>query len=442
MNHMRNFKSTPHLKPLPLRKATTVSVLDIGTQKIVCLIADLQPMREPAQDRNHSHTARIIGIGHQPSAGLKGSIVTSPEAAEQAIRHAVAAAERMARVEVSSVIVNLSAGRIGSLHTQGQLTLNQPVRLQDIDNLHAMAGGSCGHSSRALIHSLPIEYRLDGEPHISDPVGMVGSKLGVEMHLVSIDNPVTQNLTMVIERCWLDVAGFVASSYASGLATLTDDEMDMGCVLLDIGANSTNIGVFDRGHFVHADAIAMGGNHITMDIARGLTLRFSVAERLKIMHGSALWDHKDDRNTVPVPQSPDSYVDTPGYISKGQLSRIIQPRAEEILEFTKNRLVQAGFSRHMQQRIILTGGSSQLNRIDNLSTNIMGGFARIGTPSNIREMPKAAMNPAFATAAGLLAYPQFAYKESFEHLNLKNRYAATGTDHYLSRFGRWLKDSF
>ena len=444
MNQRRCFKSAPHLKPLSMRKTETVSILDIGTHKVVCLIAELQPKADMSRNQSRTHAVKLIGIGHQISAGIKGGIITDPKAAEHAIRHAVSSAERMANVEVRSILVNLSAGRIASLHGKGEITLNGPVRSQDIAHLHAVTCASLGNPARLLIHSLPTEYRLDNQPHISDPVGMVGDKLGVTMHLVSIDHAVAQNILMVVERCMLDVAAFTTSSYASGLATLSDDEMDMGCVLLDIGATTTNIGVFAQGQFVHADAFTMGGHHISMDIARGLTLRFSVAERLKITQGTAIWSHNDDRDIIPLPGLPDmaAQSENSGFIPKGRLSRIIQPRLEEILEFARNRLEQAGFSQQLRQRIVLTGGTSQMRRIDELAGKIMEGPARIGLPYGIKGLPAAAATPVFSVAGGLLFYPQYADREFFEHQRSINRYAATGTDHYLARFGRWLKDSF
>ena len=445
MNHHEHFTLTPRLKPLSVRRNTTLSVLDIGDSKVVCLIADLHPVAPENSKNGKTHVAHIIGIGHQISSGMKRGAIVDLEATEYAIRHAVSSAERMARAEVQSVIVNVSGGRLASLQTKGQVSLDSGmVNHSDIANVLDIASQHHGQFSRALAHSIPVSYQLDNQEHIIDPIGMAGEKLGVKMHLISTDTSLIKNLTLVIERCRLKINSFVATPYASGLSVLTDDEMDMGCVLLDIGCGTTSIGVFDEGCLVHADAFAIGGNHISMDIARGLGLRHSTAERLKLMHGTAFWIQQDDRNIITIPNDPEtgnhSYQE-PRHISKGRLSRIIQPRVEEIFEFAKSRLLQAGFTRHMKQCIVLTGGTSQLNGISEIATYILGEHSRIGQPERLKGLPDAASSPLFSTAVGLLRYPQVAHTEYFESYSNK-KYAATGTHGYFSRVGQWIKESF
>jgi len=216
----------------------------------------------------------------------------------------------------------------------------------------------------------------------------------------------------------------------------------MGVVVVDLGGGSTSLGVFSGGHLVHADAIAVGGNHITMDVARGLSTRVSAAERLKTLHGSCISSASDERDMIAVPQVDDDERDTPNHLPKSQLVRIIKPRVEEILELVRDRLANAGFSAQAGRRVVLTGGACQLTGLPEVARRVLGGQVRTGRPLGIKGLPEAGKGPAFAAAVGLLVYPQVAHVEHFEPRAAGASYFATGTDGYFSRVGRWLKDSF
>jgi cell division protein FtsA len=432
------------LRPLPARAKSTVSVLDIGGSNIVCLIAELQPLPADEVTAVRTHGIRIIGIGHQAAAGLKAGVVVDPQLLRRAVCHAVSSAERMAHVELRSVIINVTGGRLASHESAGSLPIQHPVTYQDMADVCAVAG-RYEDESRSVVHSLPFAYRLGAEEPVVNPIGLYGDKLSVRLHRVSADATVLRNLIHVVELSRLSVAGVVASPYAAGLSVLSDEEMEMGSVLLDIGGGTTSIAVFEQGHLIHADAVAIGGTHITMDIARGLTLRVSQAERLKIAHATVLPNERAVRDVVALPPAYESKERNAGirHIPKGHLARIVQPRVEEILEFVRDRIRDAGYEQHMKQRIVVTGGTAMLAGVDELAGLVMGGEARIGIPHGVRGMPSAARTPAFATAAGLLVYPQVAAREFIEDASsVARRYAATGTDTYFSKLGRWFKESF
>jgi cell division protein FtsA len=244
---------------------------------------------------------------------------------------------------------------------------------------------------------------------------------------------------LAIERCHLSIEAIVATPYAGGLSALVDDEAEIGATLVDMGGGTTSTGVFERGHLTHVDTFAVGGNHVTLDIARGLTTRMGDAERLKTLHGTAMASTSDDREIISVTQVGDD-ADHATHVPKSQLVRIIKPRVEEILELVRDRLEQAGYATQ-GRRVILTGGASQLQGVAEVARRIISPHVRIGRPLGIQGLPESAKNPAFTAAVGLLIYPQVAGVEHFEPRGAGVQ-KATGTDGYMGKVGRWLKDNF
>jgi cell division protein FtsA len=233
----------------------------------------------------------------------------------------------------------------------------------------------------------------------------------------------------------------IATPYASGLSALVDDEAEMGCAVVDLGGGTTSVGVFSHGHLVHTDAVAVGGQHVTMDIARGLTTRVSAAERLKTLYGSAISSSADERDMIAVPQVDEDERDVSNHVPKSHLVRIIKPRVEEILEVVRERLKSAGFASQAGRRVVLTGGASQLVGLPETARRILQGQVRVGRPLGIKGLPEAAKGPAFSAVVGLLVYPQVAHVEYFEPRSRKP-FKKTGTDGYIWQVGQWIKESF
>jgi cell division protein FtsA len=270
---------------------------------------------------------------------------------------------------------------------------------------------------------------------------MIGGTLGVDLHVLTAEGSAARNLMLAVERCHLGIEAVIATPYASGLSTLVDDEADMGVAVVDLGGSTTSVGVFAGGHLVHADALAVGGMHVTMDIARGLTTRFACAERLKTLHGAAISSNSDERDMVAVDPIEGDEREVAQHVPKSHLVRIIKPRVEEILELVHDRLKEAGFAAQAGRRLVLTGGGSQLVGLPEAARRILRGQVRVGRPLGIKGLPEAAKGPAFSAAVGLLVYPQVAHLEHFEPRGA-GVFAGTGTDGYMSRVGRWLRDSF
>ncbi|SFK63442.1 cell division protein FtsA [Methylorubrum salsuginis] len=433
---------TPRLKPLSARRSATMSVLDIGTSKVVCLIAELQPAEAISTLRGRTHLARIIGIGHQRSLGLKGGAIVDLEAAEGAIRHAVHAAERMAKAEVQSVIVNISGGRLASQHFEARVNVRSgTVTGSDVERVLETASAHGVSPGRAVLHALPTGYALDGQGAVIDPSGMIGDALGVDLHVVTAEAAAARNLMLAVEHCHLGVDAVIATPYAAGLSALVDDEAELGCAVVDMGGGTTSVGVFTGGHLVHCDAVAVGGHHVTMDIARGLSTRVSVAERLKTLYGSAIATPSDERDMIAVHGVGEDEGEAPSHVPRSQLVRIVKPRVEEVLELVRDRLRGAGFGAQAGRRVILTGGASQLVGLPETARRILQGQVRIGRPLGIRGLPEAAKGPAFSASVGMLVYPQVAHAEHFEPRG-QGAFAGTGTDGYFSRVGRWIRESF
>src|SRR5215831_8322362 len=405
----------PKMKPLPPKRSALVAALDIGTSKIACLIARLRPRIPEEPLRRRTHAVEILGIGHTRARGIKSGTVVDLVEAEEAVRHAVASAERMAGLELDAVIVSVSAGRLSSELFTATVHVGGPhVSNGDIERVLAAGSRHSLRHGRVVLHSVPIGYALDDARGIRDPRGMLGKRLGVDMHVVTADVVALRNLMLTVEHCHLTVEAMVASPYVAGLAVLADDETDLGAAVIDIGAGTTTIAVFCGGHFVHTDAFAVGGHHVTMDLARGLNANIADVERLKTLHGSVLAGVSDDRDVIAVPAVGADEREPPHLVSRQNLVGIIKPRVEEILEMVRDRLNASPLAADPRGRVILTGGASQLTGVAEIAARILGREVRVGRPLGIAGLPEAAKGAAFAASAGLLVYPQSAYVEHFE----------------------------
>lgn len=428
------------IKPLGSRRSTTVSVLDVGSSKICCMIARVKPCDHEG-GRKRSHAVEVLGFASTRSRGVKSGVVVDLDEAEQAIRLAVDAAERMAEMTVGSVIVNISSGRLKSEAYSASVPVGGEVAAGDIRRVLAAGGVHSVSAGRIVLHSLPIGYSLDGSRGIHEPTGMLGETLGVDMHVVTADEALLRNLELAINRCHLEIETVVATPYASGLAALVDDEAELGVACIDMGGGTTTLSIFHGGEFVHADAIAIGGQHVTLDIARGLSTNLADAERIKARHGSALPSTSDEKDILTIPPVGEDERDHPNTVPRSALTRIIRPRVEETLEMARDMLGKSGFSEQVGKRVVLTGGASQLTGMAETARRMLGRNVRLGRPLGVAGLPEAAKSPAFAGAVGLIIYPQVAQIEQFRASRL-SRMSMTGTDGYFARMGRWIRDSF
>jgi cell division protein FtsA len=431
----------PKMRPLLPTRSALIAALDVGTSKIACLIARLQPQAPGDAFRRRSHSIDVLGISHTSARGMKAGAVIDLAAAEAAIRQAVDLAERAARMQLEAVVVSVSAGRLGSeLMSASVDVAGKTVSDRDIARVLSVGSRHSARAGRLVLHSLPIGYALDDAKCIRDPRGMIGRRFGIDMHVAAADVFVVRNLMLAIERCHLSVEALVASPYVAGLSALADDEADLGAAVIDMGAGTTSIAVFSGGRFVHVDGFTLGGGHVTNDLARGLNASLSDAERIKTLYGSVLAGGADERNMITIPSVGHDERETPQFFPRSALTRIIKPRVEEILEMVRDRLMASPFAAEANGRVILTGGASQLNGLADLAARMLNRPVRIGRPLGISGLPEAAKGPAFAAATGLLVYPQAAHLEHFEPQRQRSSAAVSGG--YIARVGRWLRESF
>ncbi|MFC6490915.1 cell division protein FtsA, partial [Nitratireductor sp. GCM10026969] len=334
------------------RRSGIITVLDIGSSKVCCIIARLLPSDGGRALSHRTHRIQVIGIGHQRSEGVKSGVIVDLDRAEQAVRLSVDAAERMAGLTVDSLIVNVSAGRLKSETASATVRLGgHEAAKADVDRVLAAGARQALKAEREVVHSLATAFSLDSERGIRDPRGMMGDTLGVDMHLVTADTVPLRNLELCINRSHLSVERMVATPYASGLAALVDDEAEMGAACIDMGGGCTTISVFLEGKFVHADSLPVGGSHVTMDLARGLSTRLEDAERLKVMHGSALPVSADDRDVIAIQPIGSDENEEPLQVPRAVMARIIRARIEETLELVRDKLSRSGYGHLVGRRV-------------------------------------------------------------------------------------------
>lgn len=398
-----------------------VAALDIGTAKTACLIA-----RTDAQGH-----VRIVGSAAKASKGIRNGAIIDIEAAGHCAASVVEAAEAMARESVDRVIVNLSGGGLQSKRHQASVPLGQQaIGTADLNQVIAKSRAEAPAPGREILHFLPLGYGVDGNRGIPDPRGLFGQTLSLDTVSVSCKDSASRTLRTAIGRAHLDAQQIVASAFASGLAVLHPDERELGITVLDMGAGSTNIGVFYENELIFCDSIPIGGAHVTQDIAQGLSTPLAYAERLKTLQGSCLPASSDDRDLLDIQPLADDGEIGIMQAPRALLVRIIQARVEEILELSEDRLGQSGTRRFCGGAVVLTGGASQLHGLRELAGQLLDKRIRIGRPAGIAGLADMADNPAFAGVVGLTLFAQrhragsFAGGGSGERIGMLNRVTA------------------
>jgi len=390
----------PNKKPNTKQRQEVFAGLDIGTSKVCCFIA----VREEGAS-SIGGRPRVIGIGHQISRGLKNGQIVDLSAVESSILNAVHRAEEMAGETIKSVVVSVNGAGMKSHHIDVEIGVSGEVSDQDITRV--VDEGQVSYVNgveHEMVHFIPTDFVVDECSGVQDPRGMYGSKLGAHLHSVTSRQASLKNLEMVIQRCYLEVEGFVVAPYAAGLSTLVEDELDLGSVIIDMGAGTTSIAIFEGRQLAWADCIPVGGQHVTNDIAAGLATPLSDAERLKTLHGSALQTVRGSTEMMEVPVMGEESHGHVHSVPKDVLVDIIRPRMEETFELVKQRLQQSGVYKPAGHRMVMTGGASQLNGAVELAQMVLQKQIRLARPIKVAGLADATNGPAFSCAAGLLNY--------------------------------------
>lgn len=396
-----------------MRKAAmqrgVVAVLDIGTCKATCLVlrfdGDAWPSGSGVGPMAGQSQFRIIGAATTRARGMRhGEIDAMPEA-ERAIRTVVQAAQKMAQVRVDHAILCFSGARPRSYGLSGEVGVSAPV-VGDRDVAAALA--SCDPpeigSHRTVVHAQPVNFALDHRSGLRDPRGQGGSRLTTDMHLLAVERRTVQDLLHCIKRCDLEIAGLASSAYVAAIAAMVEDEQKLGAACIDLGGGTTGLSIFLRGHMIYADSVRLGGYHISQDISRGLAIPFDLAERIKTVHGGLTATGRDDRDMIALGSDTGDWEHDRRQISRSELIGIMRPRVEEILDEVRMRLETAGFDHLPSQKIVLTGGGSQIPGLPDLASRVLGQQVRLGRPLRVLGLPQAATGPGFAAAVGLCLF--------------------------------------
>jgi cell division protein FtsA len=409
-------------------RGSLVTAVDIGTTKICCFIARVEDDRP-----------RVLGIGHQISRGVRNGGIVDLEATGNSVLNAVHAAEEMAGETIERVVANLSGGFSASRIIKAEIGITGR-EITDAEMRRVLEHGYVMRdpSDRQIIHSVPVGFSVDDSRGIRDPRGMLGERLGVNMHVVTASAASVRNHTAAVGRSHLEVEALVVSPYASGLSCLVEDEIGLGVTVIDMGGGTTTIGVFFDGNLIFADYVPVGGMHVTNDIARGLSTAVAHAERMKTLFGTAISASTDEREMIAVPQIGEEDEGHVNHVPKSLLVGIIAPRIEETFELVRNRLEASGFDKVAGRRVVLTGGACQLHGAREFAGLILDKQVRMGRPQRVAGLAEATGGPAFATTAGLL---HFALSERAEVSGVRHRPEGSRWG-VLGRLGHWLKDNF
>jgi cell division protein FtsA len=374
----------------PREMKSLLVALDIGTSKIVAIVAEITP----------DGALEVIGMGSHPSKGLKKGVVVNIEATVNGIQRALEEAELMADVKIRDVLTGIAGSHIKSFNSHGMVAIkDKEVSQFDVDRVIETARAVNIPMDQQILHILTQEFIIDGQEDVREPVGMSGVRLEVKVHIVTGAVSAAQNIMKCVRRCGLEPRDLVLQPLASALAVLSQDEKDLGVCLVDIGGGTTDIAVFTGGAIRHTAVIPIAGDQITNDIAMALRTPTKDAEDIKISHGCALRQLASVHDVIEVPGVGDR---GPRQLSRQTLAEVIEPRVEELYSLIQRELRQSGFEELLSSGVVLTGGSSAMQGMVELGEEVFHMPVRLGLPNYSGGLSEVVRNPRFSTGVGLL----------------------------------------
>ncbi len=419
-----------------------VAILDVGSSKIACLVLRFDGS-EIADEGIGSLAGqsgfRVIGAATTRSRGVRFGEIHAMGETERAIRTAVQAAQKMAGIRVDHVIAAFSGAEPRSYGLAGQVeVMGVTVDEQDVARVLSACDVPEYGAGREVLHAQPVNFALDHRSGLIDPRGQIGAELSCDMHMLTVDAQSVQNLAHCVKRCDLELAGLASSSYVSGVAALVEDEQELGAACIDMGGGATGISIFIKKHMIYSDSVRMGGDHVTSDISMGLQVPMATAERIKTFYGGVVATGMDDREMIETGGETGDWEHDRRTVSRAELIGIMRPRVEEILEEVRARLDAAGFDHLPSQKIVLTGGASQIPGLDGLASKILGQQVRLGRPLRVHGLPQAATGPGFAGAVGLCLFAAHPQDEWWDFEIPVDRYPARS----FKRAVQWFRDNW
>lgn len=380
---------------MAVKEGSIIAGLDIGTTKICAIVGEV----------NDDQRIDIIGIGSAPSRGLRKGVVVNIEGTVRSIEKAVKEAELMAGVDLNTVFVGIAGSHIKGINSRGVVAVagkSKEITKHDVNRAIDAARAVSIPVDREVLHILPQEYIIDEQDGIIEPLGMSGVRLEVEVHIITAAVTSAQNIVKSVNRAGLEIDDIVLEQFASSKAALTEQEKEIGAVLIDIGGGTTDVIAFVNGKVRHTSVLGLGGNHVTNDIAVGLRTPTGEAERIKCRYGCACSELVEEDETIEVPSVGGR---KPRVLSRQVLSEIIEPRMEEIFTLVKSDLKQAGFDETLLAAgLVVTGGASIMKGVPELAERIFDLPVRRGMPTNIGGLIDVVNSPIYSTGVGLVQY--------------------------------------
>ena len=399
--------------------------LDIGTSKIVAIVAELQP----------EGTVKVIGLGQHISRGLKKGVVINIESTMQSIQRALEEAELMADCKINNVYTGIAGSHIKSLNSHGMVKIKDAeVSQMDVDRVIETARAIALPADQQILHILTQEFIIDGQEDVREPLGMSGMKLEVKVHIVTGAVAAAQNIVKCIKRCGIEVSDLILQPLASSLAVLTEDEKELGVCLVDIGGGTTDIAVFKQGAIRHTAVVAIAGDQMTNDIAVAFRTPTQSAEDIKVKYGCALRQLADSREIVEVPG-----VDgrEPRQLSVQTLAEVLEPRVVELYEMVLNELRRSGMEEMIASGIVITGGSAMMRGMVELGEEIFHMPVRMGLPRYVGGLSEVVGNPCYATGVGLVLMG----KQQLER-HLTGQMESSSFGRIMDKMKSWFQGNF
>ena len=398
--------------------------LDIGTSKVVALVAELTP------DGNFN----VVGVGQTSSKGLKKGVVVNIEATVLSIQKALEEAEVMADRRIVQVFTGIAGNHIVSFNSSGMVAIrDKEVGPSDVERVLETAKAINIPTDQQILHILVQEFIIDGQEDVREPIGMSGLRLEVQVHIVTGAVSAAQNIVKCVRRCGLEVNDLILQPLASSLAVLTEDEKELGVALIDIGGGTTDIAIYCQGSIRHTAVIPIAGDQITNDIAMALRTPTLEAEDLKIQHGIARQEMADPNIMIEVAGVGDR---EPRPMSKQALAAVIEPRVEELFILVRDVMRESGYEELVASGIVLTGGSALMPGMVELAEQVFLRPARIGVPEYRGHLHEVLRSPRFSTSIGLLL-------EGQAQLLRGRRVADSGTfEGVVTRLKEWFAGNF
>ena len=399
--------------------------LDIGTSKIVAIVAELQP----------EGTVKVIGLGQHISRGLKKGVVVNIESTMQSIQRALEEAELMADCKINNVYTGIAGSHIKSLNSHGMVKIKDAeVSQMDVDRVIETARAIALPADQQILHILTQEFIIDGQEDVREPLGMSGMKLEVKVHIVTGAVAAAQNIVKCIKRCGIEVSDLILQPLASSLAVLTEDEKELGVCLVDIGGGTTDIAVFKQGSIRHTAVVPIAGDQMTNDVAVAFRTPTQSAEDIKVKHGCALRQLADPREIVEVPG-----VDgrEPRQLSVQTLAEVLEPRIVELYELVLNELRRSGMEEMIASGIVITGGSAMMKGMVELGEEIFHMPVRMGLPRYVGGLSEVVSNPRYATGVGLVLMG----KQQLER-HITGQMESSSFGRMLDKMKSWFQGNF